>query len=165
MSGSGTPFSIIFPDDIDYELKLTPGMPYQILAQVMAGFPTAYGLIISQDYEIIFAGVTDWRIDGEITIDDGFWPLTRPSFDVKLGRKLEDRYMEIDNDVEFRRETNLEVDFTLGDKTFSMIQGQSAILGNYKIELTLAVDRDTQYKRRVMDGGGNAFSFIFIKLV
>jgi hypothetical protein len=162
---ANTPWSIGFSSRKNYEIKLTQGMTYLISSQFAAGFPSAYGLIISQANEIIFAGVTDWDLDGIITVDNGFWPLAYPTFDVKLDRVLKDNYMEIDNESEFIKVTNLEVQFTLGDKTFSMHQGQSAILGDYKIDLMLAADHDVKYKKLVADGGSNGFSFVLTKLV
>jgi hypothetical protein len=165
MVGSNTPFSIGFSSWKNYEIKLTQGMTYLISSQFVAGFPSAYGLIISQGNEIIFAGVTDWYLNGVITIDNGFWPLAYPTFDIKLDRVLKDNYMEVDNESEFIKVTNLEVQFTLGNKIFSIRQGQSAILGDYKIDLMMAVDKDIQYKKMVADGGSNGFSFVLTKLV
>lgn len=162
---SHTPISILFPYEKIYEINLDPGVTYRIISQINAGFPSAYGLIIFQDYEIIFTGITDWAVDGYIGIDNVFWPNAFPSINMKQGSLLQDNYLEYDNESMFIRSTNLEIQFSLGDKTFTLHQGQSANLGDYKIDLMLAVIRYTRYKREVVDGGSNGFSFMLSKLV
>jgi Leucine-rich repeat (LRR) protein len=164
---SQIPLSIKFPSEHNYDINLMPGMTYQIVAQATGPFGFCYGLIISQNYEIIFAGITDSQVYGDITVDDGFFPLTHPSLDVKISRILKDSLKDIDSKLAFTRITNLEIQFTLLDKTFYMHQGQSAMLGDYKIDLTSACDYDTRLKFNPgsIDGGPHGFSFVITKLV
>jgi hypothetical protein len=159
------PFNLSFSSGMRYDLKLIPGTTYCIFIQLAMGFPSAYGLIISNGPEIIFAGVTDWCLDGIITIDNGFFPIGFPSMNVIQKDLMRDNYYEYNSSAEFTRITNLEIQFFLNDKIFTMHQGQSADLGDYKVDLLFAISRNTQYKVSVADGGINTFSFVIAKRI
>lgn len=156
-------FNLSFPSGLRYDLKLIPGATYFIFIQLAIGFSSsAYGLIISNGPEIIFAGVTDYGLDGIITIDNGFFPIGFPSMNVIQKDLMRDNYFEINSDIQFGRTTNLEVQFILNDKIFTMHQGQSADLGDYKVDLLLAASGEMHFKVMVTDAGGSGDSISFV---
>jgi hypothetical protein len=167
MVEGSTLFNIDFPSVKYNDIKLVPGMIYQIKAIPPVNiFANNHFLLICQGTgnEIIFIGLS-----GGILETDGLirmWPQTYPILDASIKGLLNDNYWEYETDTEYRKITNQEILFSLGDKTFSIHQGQFAILGDYRIDLTLAISRETQYKRQVVvDSIPNTFSFTFTKLV
>jgi hypothetical protein len=158
------PVSLWVSSENNTGIGFTPGMTYRIINESMP--PVGNGIVICQGSEIVYANIMDFGFDGCIGIDNCFWPLAVPTFNVKQRRLLKDNYREINNDIEYIIKTNLEIEFLFGEKSFVLHQGQSATLGDYKIDLFLADAIHTQFKRDVVvDGVTNGFSFSFCRLI
>jgi hypothetical protein len=116
---------------------------------------------------MIFAGVTGYRFFSGATIFDNFWLDLFPAFDIEYGHPMIDNYHEYDSFEEYLKHTNLEVWFSLGDKSFALHQGQTADFGEYKVDLLIAEDIEYQPKRLVMRNGdgSNGFSFLISKMI
>jgi hypothetical protein len=157
MVDKGSQLNLLMPSVIADRIELDSGIVYRIVAQVVHGWPTAYGLIISQGWEVIFIGIADSQAFPNITIDDEFLPISNLPMKVEKTRVLTNHYVDGDADTFFSRKTNTEITFSLDGKSVAMHQGELSLIGDYKISLLIA--REVQYKRNVYDAGVNEISY------
>jgi hypothetical protein len=149
---------LFIPYSLSKDIICTPGINYRIYYQVMFGWPSVYCLIISQGNALVFMGITDWNIDGNISLDDSFFKFSNPSIRVIQGGKLWFR----SKIMEYIRATNIEMEFIIDGESVRMHQGDSKEIGNYKINLMVA--RDIEYIYQVLDGGANSISYTITRI-
>ncbi len=157
---TGSRVNLIIPTQAADNIKLIPEENYRLIYQYIPGWPTVYGLIIIQDTEIIFAGITEPSVNGQIKIDDSFFPILYPPIKIEQVKLLNDHYIEGGDFYE--RITNSEVTFSLNEKTGTLHQGESITLDNYKIHLSVA--RETKYKPGVFDAALNGLSYTISRI-
>ena len=133
-------------------IKLVPDTVYRVISEIKD--EGLWGLIIYQDTEFIFAGITDHPDYGWVTIDDSFSQVK-----AEQTRILTNHYITSsgDDDECWDRITNTEITFSLNGDSVTLHQGQSAVLGDYGINLMIA--RDVQYTNRCVDFGFHAMSY------
>ena len=144
------------------EIKLTSGEVYKIISEFYPGWPRTYGLIISQDGDLIFAGLSDWQLDGRINIDDAYFPISNQPITVKQARVLTDHYFERRLGESICRTTNTEMVFSCNGKNITLHQGESAMLGDYDVNLRVA--REIQWVLPPTDAGQNGISYTITKV-
>ncbi|MFC1978174.1 leucine-rich repeat domain-containing protein [Chloroflexota bacterium] len=157
---TGSQINILIPAEVSDDLKLTTGIVYRIVYQIQQGWPTAYGLVIMDRSEVVFAGITDWRVNGNIKIDDSFLPILSPPIKIEQTKVLTDHFTE--GSDSFERITNTEVCFSISGKSITLHQGEAAMLDNYKIRLLIA--RETKYRPGVLDAGINGVSYTILRI-
>jgi len=150
--------NLFIPYSLSKDIICTPGINYRIYYQVMFGWPSVYCLIISQGNELVFIGITDWYIDGNISIDDSFFKFSNPPIRVVPGNRLSLRFINRD----YLRATNTEIEFFINEESAIMHQGETSVIGNYKINLMVA--RDIEYIYQVIDGGANSISYTITRI-
>ncbi len=164
---SDASFNIIFPEGRKYDLKLTPGQDYQLYIE-SDSYMGCYCLIICQGQEIVFAGITDEEIERTIKIGDAIFSASFPVFSVKLSREIADHYYEEIFNGWYYKYINQEIQFSLGGKSFTLHQGQTANLGDYRIDLYCANSHETRrvgLQNMLTDGGVGDFSFVLSRQV
>jgi hypothetical protein len=144
------------------EIKLTSGEVYKIISEVYPGWPPTCGLIISQDGDLIFAGLSDWQLDGRINIDDAFFPISNQPVTIKQARVLTDHYFERRLGESICRMINTEMVFSCNGENVTLNQGESAILGDYDVNLLVA--REIQWVHPPTDAGQNGISYTIAKV-
>lgn len=141
---------------------LVPGTVYDITPVLHPGWPTVYGLAISHDGILDFAGISDYKPGSRFHVEDELGlPDLLPSFNAAQSAVLTDRYVETPSDT-VDRYTNDEIRFTLGDATAAMLQGESHVFGNYRLDLLVA--QEIVYHPGVYDAGEIGFSYTLVRL-
>lgn len=152
---------VLLPASVKDKTLFTPGIEYSISYERQVGWPTVYGMIISEEADLVFAGITDWEINGIIDIDDEIFPaLNQPIF-VKQARVLADNYWESRWKNSVYRKTNTEITFSLNGESVTLHQGEPAILGAYYVKLLVA--RTTSWVNGPTDAGQNGISYIITR--
>ena len=152
---AATQVYLLIPPGIADNINLIPNEVYQITNEIQYGWPNAYGLIIKQSDQLVFAGISAWIDTKVITIN------TMLPFQVTQSRILEDNYIAGGIDDFFVRKTNTEILFTLNGESMALHQGQSSTLAGYEIKLLIA--RDIQYKQGWYDYGQVGISYVISK--
>ena len=135
VDGAGDAVSLAIPAGYVGRVHLLPGTTYQIIAQTIVNWPDTFGLIIKQGEELIFQGISDWRLDASMT-----FACLSPVRVEQVGILLQ-RYRE--GEQCYGRFTNTQIQFSLGRDAATLHQGQSATIEDYEISLEVAriVDR------------------------
>jgi hypothetical protein len=142
---------LLIPQIYTDNIRLAPGLIYDIFFELRYGWPSAYGLIISGDNGLVFSGITDWSADGVIKLS-GRLPLK-----ITQGGMLKNNYIEGEKDFVVR-ETNTEIVFDANGESVILHQGQSTSFEGYAIKLLIA--RVTEYRPGVLDAGQNNVSYL-----
>jgi hypothetical protein len=146
---------LLIPPDIADNIELIPGEVYEINYQIQYGWPDVYRLIIYKDDNVIFAGLSDWSIDGRFNLNK-LIPIK-----VKQNKVLTNHYIDGDDGDFYIRITNTEITFDLDGDSTNLHQGQSATLGDY--DITLLIAREIEYKPNWYDVGQNCISYVIVK--
>jgi internalin A len=137
ISGTSDTLSLVIPTDYAERIHLSPGNTYQIIVQTVPNWPDTFGLVIMQGDELVFQGISDWRLDASIPV--GCLSPVR----VEQVSMLTQRYREGGECL--GRFTNTEIRFSLDGDARTLHQGQSATLGDLEINLDLARILDGSY--------------------
>lgn len=156
----GQAFTLGVLSGFSQPLNLIPGTVYDLIQETHPGWPSTYGLVIKQGGELVFQGLTDWRVNGTVS-PDSLSPVR-----VSQTRVLNDHYMKSGHPC-YGRITNIEVTFSLASERLVLRQGQSsrvvlhqgqsARLGRYEVNLLVA--RSIEYTGKCLDAGINGVSF------
>lgn len=158
---TGMRVDLSVPSGVAEDLKtlLVPGTVYRIDIQILPGWPFAYGLLITHDSTLDFLGVAEGNLSNRHITIESTLPVSF-SLNIVLSNVLTDRYIE--NVGQFTRLTNDEIKFSLGDSSVILHQGESSMLGSYKIDLLVA--QEQVYKPYIYDAGTNAFSYTIARI-
>jgi hypothetical protein len=162
MTDANTQISLLIPADVTDDIRLISGEVYQIISESYPGWPPTYGLIISRDADLLFAGIADWQLDGRINIDDAFFPISNKPITIQQTRVLTDNYIEHRLGESICTTTNTEIIFSSNGKSVTLHQGESAILGDYDVNLLVA--REIQWVNPPTDAGQNGISYTITKV-
>ncbi len=147
-----TKLYLIIPSGAHDTINLVPGETYQIDYFILFGWPNLYSLIINQGEPVIFEGLSAGAIDGRRSMNG------TPTIRVNMSRVLEGNYIDGESDDFWDRKTNTEIEFTLDGNSVILHQGESSLLGDYKI--TLLIAREIEYKPNWYDYGQNSISYV-----
>jgi hypothetical protein len=154
------PVNLLIPTNTGEVIDFVPDAEYQINYQIMGGWPTSYGLVITQGRKLIFQGVTDWQVIGNIHLEDSTLMQVSSQFKVEQGRVLSNHYIANPGDA-YQRMTNIEVVFSLDGNSVTMHQGEAGLLGDFQVNLLVA--RIIKYRPQVTDAGVNGVSYTITK--
>lgn len=162
MTDTNMQISLLVPVDVADDIRLISGEVYQIISESYPGWPPTYGLIISRDADLLFVGIADWQLDGRINIDDAFFPISNQPITIKQTRILTDNYIEHKFGESICTTTNTEIIFSSNGKSVTLHQGESAILGDYDVNLLVA--REIQWVNPPTDAGQNGISYTITRV-
>lgn len=128
---------------------------YQIQCMLNPGWPTTSGIIIKQESDLIFQGITDWGINKTISLIDS------TDLKVKIHKRLT-------NEIAYTSGCNnkiipLEINFSLGLSNSYLKQNGSTNIKGYKLRLGVA--REIEYSGNCLDDGINGISFTLVNTV
>jgi len=125
---------VTIPVGIADNIKLVPDNKYQVVYNPIMSPDgmIACSLIILEESELVFAGITDLQIDEFTKTDSAFIPIK-----VELYRVLTDHFIERPHPC-WDKFTNTEIMFSLAGDSVTLHQGESAMLGGYEINLAIA---------------------------
>jgi hypothetical protein len=147
---------LLIPPGIADNINLIPDERYQIDYQIQYGWPNIYRLIISMEDAVIFAGLSDWTVNGRLNMNE-LIPVK-----ITQNRLLPNHYIDGESDGPWSRKTNVEITFTLNGNSVTLHQGQSSSLGEYEVKLLIA--REIEYNPNWYDVGQNGISYIVSKI-
>jgi len=136
---TGESLTIGMPSDVADDIKLASGTAYLILYEIILSEPSFYSLVIWCGDDLVFAGITDVHVDRYFVLDGRLVPVK-----VEQTRLLTWHYAG--RDQCWDRITNTEIAFSIEGESVCLHQGQSAKLGDYQINLTVA--REVQYSNQ-----------------
>jgi hypothetical protein len=142
---------LLIPPGIADSINLIPDERYQIDYQIQYGWPNIYRLIISVKDVVIFAGLSDWTVDGRLNMNE-LIPVK-----ISENRLLDNNYIIGQSSDFWEKKTNTEITFTLGESSVILHQGQSSLLGDYEVKLLIA--RKIDYKPNWYDVCQNSISY------
>jgi hypothetical protein len=153
-SDTDSPINLRIPIEIARNIELIPGETYQIISE---NDVYAFGLVIHNFQETKFIGITDSNLREHIaSIFSTYFSANL----IRQTRVLENNYLE--GVTCYKRITNTEIEFQIGNNTVLLHQGQSATLGGYQI--TLSVARNAEGGHCIDDGiSGISYSIAKIK--
>jgi hypothetical protein len=153
---TGSEINLYIPDSLAGDINLSRGTAYKIYNQVQP--PSSFCLIICQENELIFIGIADWRLDGEMSIDDYCFEFINPPIEaVQLGN-MALRYKYNGEALM----TNTSIEFLIDGESARMHQGESSEIGDYKINLMVA--RDVANRPGVLGERATGVSYTITKI-
>lgn len=147
---TGQPLTIGMPSDVGDGISLVSGTEYLIRYEIILSEPSFYSLVIWRGDDLVFAGITDVHVDRYYVLDGWLVPVK-----VEQTRLLTWHYAG--GEQCWDRITNTEIAFSTQGESIALHQGQSAKLGDYQINLTVA--REVQYNNQWPGCGMSGVSY------